>query len=268
MRIATHSGRSYLNNPNSMEISHALFEEGTLSRLRSLYATHPPLEKRIRAILPDWDGEYDMERQEREEQAAAAEVSRAGVDDSQRRREALLTGMTGVLVAEAMLQLNNEAVDILVSDLKLAGEDCAPLLKGLAQAHPRLLSLVITPFRDTQALLKLINEAQSAYNRAVPRAEGDAQRTIQEAEGYALDRVNRARGDATRFTALYDAYRQAPEVTRARMYLETLNEVLPKSGRKVIIGGDLDGVRPLLTLEGVVPLAGAARAAAPGGGSN
>jgi DNA-binding NtrC family response regulator len=63
-------------------------------------------------------------------------------------------------LAEAMLQLNNEAVDILVSDLKLAGEDCAPLLKGLAQAHPRLLSLVITPFRDTQALLKLINEAQ------------------------------------------------------------------------------------------------------------
>lgn len=63
-------------------------------------------------------------------------------------------------LAEAMLQLNNEPVDILVSDLKLAGEDTAPLLKTLAQAHPRLLSLVITPFRDTQALLRLINEAQ------------------------------------------------------------------------------------------------------------
>lgn len=63
-------------------------------------------------------------------------------------------------LAEAMLQLNNENVDILVSDLKLAGDDTAPLLKTLAQAHPRLLSLVVTPFQDTQALLRLVNEAQ------------------------------------------------------------------------------------------------------------
>ncbi|CAD5110160.1 response regulator [Zestomonas carbonaria] len=63
-------------------------------------------------------------------------------------------------LAEAMRMLNAEEVDILVSDLKLAGEDTAPLLKSLAQAHPRLLSLVVTTFRDTQALLKLINEAQ------------------------------------------------------------------------------------------------------------
>ncbi|WP_175253632.1 response regulator [Pseudomonas sp. BMW13] len=63
-------------------------------------------------------------------------------------------------LAEAMLQLNNERVDILVGDLKLAGEDTAPLLKTLAQAHPRLLSLVVTPFQDTQALLRLVNEAQ------------------------------------------------------------------------------------------------------------
>lgn len=63
-------------------------------------------------------------------------------------------------LAEAMLQLNNEPVDILVSDLKMAGEDTAPLLKTLAQAHPRLLSLVVTTFHDPQALLRLINEAQ------------------------------------------------------------------------------------------------------------
>ncbi|HEY8331153.1 MAG TPA: response regulator [Pseudomonas sp.] len=61
---------------------------------------------------------------------------------------------------EALQQLNSEAVDLLISDLKLAGEDTAPLLKTLAQAHPRLLSLVVTPFQDTQALLRLINEAQ------------------------------------------------------------------------------------------------------------
>ncbi len=63
-------------------------------------------------------------------------------------------------LSEALVTLNLEPVDLLVSDLKLGGEDMAPLLKSLAQAHPRLLSLVVTPFRDTQALLKLINEAQ------------------------------------------------------------------------------------------------------------
>ncbi|MDH1261471.1 response regulator [Pseudomonas sp. GD03944] len=61
---------------------------------------------------------------------------------------------------EALEMLNREPVDLLVSDLKLSGEDVAPLLKTLAQAHPRLLSVVVTPFCDTQALLKLINEAQ------------------------------------------------------------------------------------------------------------
>ncbi len=63
-------------------------------------------------------------------------------------------------LSEAVAVLNNHAVDMLISDLLLAGEDTAPLLKSLAQAHPRLLSLVVTPFCDTQALLKLINEAQ------------------------------------------------------------------------------------------------------------
>ncbi|HZX16933.1 MAG TPA: response regulator [Pseudomonas sp.] len=61
---------------------------------------------------------------------------------------------------EAVALLNSQPVDLLVSDLHVAGEDTAPLLKSLAQAHPRLLSLVVTPFCDTQALLKLINEAQ------------------------------------------------------------------------------------------------------------
>ncbi|MCY1277306.1 Regulator of RpoS [compost metagenome] len=63
-------------------------------------------------------------------------------------------------LAEALAMLNSKQVDVLVTDLTLAGDDTAPLLKSLAQAHPRLLSLVVTPFRDTQALLALINQAQ------------------------------------------------------------------------------------------------------------
>jgi membrane protease subunit HflK len=95
---------------------------------------------------------------------------------------------------------------------------------------------------------KLINEAQSEYNREIPKAKGEAEQTIAEAEGYALDRVNRARGDASLFDSIYEAYRKAPEVTRNRMYLETMTEVLPQVKSKIIVDGGLKGVLPLLNL--------------------
>jgi membrane protease subunit HflK len=97
---------------------------------------------------------------------------------------------------------------------------------------------------------KLINQAQSEYNREIPRASGQAQQTIQEAEGYALNRVNRAEGDAAAFNALYDEYRKAPEVTRQRIYLETMGQVLPQVRSKTIVDDELRGVLPLLNLDG------------------
>ena len=65
----------------------------------------------------------------------------------------------------------------------------------------------------------------------------------------ALDRVNRAQGDASRFAAVYEAYRQAPEVTRRRLYLETMQRVLPKVGGKVFLAENTTGVLPLLSLD-------------------
>lgn len=97
---------------------------------------------------------------------------------------------------------------------------------------------------------QLISEAQSEYNKVVPRARGEAKQTILEAEGYALDRINRAEGEAARFSALYNEYRKAPEVTRQRIYLETMRQILPKVGRKVVVDDDAGGVLPLLNLDG------------------
>lgn len=99
---------------------------------------------------------------------------------------------------------------------------------------------------------QLINLALTEYNQAVPRARGEAQRLIQEAEGYATARVNRAQGEATRFEAIYEEYRKAPRVTRTRMYLEMLNEVLPRVGKKFIIDDSGSQVLPLLNLTGEV----------------
>lgn len=102
---------------------------------------------------------------------------------------------------------------------------------------------------------RLTNEAYSEYNQEIPRAKGEALRVIQESEGYAAERVNRAQGEATRFESIYQEYRKAPRVTRNRMYLETLNEILPKMGKKVIIDEAQKGVLPLLNLatEGKLP---------------
>ncbi len=96
---------------------------------------------------------------------------------------------------------------------------------------------------------QLINEAQSEYNRIIPRARGEALQTINEAEGYALNRVNTARGDSARFVAVYNEYRKAPEVTKKRIYLETMNQILPQVSKKVVIDETLKGIIPLLNLE-------------------
>jgi membrane protease subunit HflK len=83
----------------------------------------------------------------------------------------------------------------------------------------------------------LINQALGAKNRMVPRTKGEADKQIKEAEGQMIRRVNEAEGDANRFNAFFAEYKKAPEVTRQRMYLETMAEVLPKFKRKVLMNG-------------------------------
>lgn len=97
---------------------------------------------------------------------------------------------------------------------------------------------------------QMINQARADYNKEIPRAKGEAQRTMQRAEGYAVNRVNRAKGEASRFDSLYTEYSKAPEVTRQRIYIETLGEVLPKVKRKVIIDANATDVVPLLPMGG------------------
>jgi len=97
---------------------------------------------------------------------------------------------------------------------------------------------------------QLINVALAEYNAVIPRARGEAEQTILQAEGYALDRVNRAEGEAARFAAVETAYRQSPNVTRQRLYLETMQRILPQVGRKVFIAEGANGVLPLLSLDG------------------
>jgi membrane protease subunit HflK len=98
---------------------------------------------------------------------------------------------------------------------------------------------------------RMINEARADFNRVIPKARGQAEQTVKNAEGYAADRVNRARGDAALFDSIRAAYARAPEVTRRRIYLETMGELLPNVKHKIVLDNDLKGLLPLLPLGSV-----------------
>jgi len=100
----------------------------------------------------------------------------------------------------------------------------------------------------TQEKEKMIYQAKEDYNKAIPTARGEAERTIKAAEGYSLDRINRAKGDASRFKAVYAEYTKAKDVTKRRLYLESLKALLPKLGEKYIVDADQKNLLPLLNL--------------------
>jgi membrane protease subunit HflK len=118
----------------------------------------------------------------------------------------------------------------------------------------------VNPPRPVQASFDEVNQAQQEkersinvangeYNKAVPQARGTADRRIREANGYAVQRVNEAEGDAARFNALLVEYQKAPEVTRRRLYLETMGSVLASLKSKVVVDSDVKQVLPLLQLD-------------------
>jgi membrane protease subunit HflK len=119
---------------------------------------------------------------------------------------------------------------------------------------------VIDEFRDVQAAgadqQALINEAEANANRILPEARGQAAIIIQEAEAYRSQVVNRATGEAARFISVYDEYRQAEDVTKKRMYLETMEEIMGRVNKVIIDGEAGSGVVPYLPLPEVQKRAG------------
>jgi membrane protease subunit HflK len=98
----------------------------------------------------------------------------------------------------------------------------------------------------------LIFQAREQYNREIPKARGVANSTILEAEGYAVERINKAQGETRRFLDLLTEYRKAPEVTRKRLYLETLEEILPRVEEIYVMDPKGTGALPILPLRGTL----------------
>lgn len=100
-----------------------------------------------------------------------------------------------------------------------------------------------------QSKEKLINEARREYNKVIPLAEGEKDQRIREADGYRLKRINEAEGDAARFNSLFAEYRKAPEVTRRRIYIETMQDVMPSIQSKILMDDEMRSLLPLLNLD-------------------
>lgn len=103
--------------------------------------------------------------------------------------------------------------------------------------------------RAQQEREQVINEANGEYNRVIPKAKGLADQRVSGAQGFAVQRVNEAEGDVVRFRELLTQYEKAPAITKQRLYLETMNEVLPQIGNKVILDEDAKQFLPLMNLE-------------------
>src|SRR5664279_4397611 len=122
----------------------------------------------------------------------------------------------------------------------------------------------VNPPREVQASFNEVNKAQQDrenainiangyYNEAVPKAKGQADQTIRGAEGYRFKRVNEAEGDVASFNAMLEQYIKAPEITRTRLYLETMGEILPQVGQKIIIDDSMKQLLPILPLSTKLP---------------
>src|SRR3990170_827493 len=100
-----------------------------------------------------------------------------------------------------------------------------------------------------QDLERMVNQAQEQANKVIPKAAGEAKQAVAEAQGYATERVNQARGEATRFSAVLEEYQRVPEVTRRRLYLEAMGEVLGRAKGLYIVDSEQKALVPWLSID-------------------
>lgn len=104
-----------------------------------------------------------------------------------------------------------------------------------------------------QDMNRLINEGKEAYNSEIPKARGQADQMVEVAQGYATERVNRSKGDVARFSAVLTEYRKAPDITRQRLYYETMEEIFKDAKNVELIDKSLQNFLPIKSLGGQSP---------------
>ncbi len=177
---------------------------------------------------------------------ALSESSMRAVIGDRSITEALTLGKADIEVEAA--KTLQEALDLYKSGIKVVRVNLQSVLP------PDEVKSSFTAVNDAeQERETMINEALRSYNQSIPAAKGEALQVIQTAEGYKLDRVNRAKGEAERFKSILAEYQKSKDVTKKRMYLEAMADILPKLSRRVIVDENLKGILPMLSLDGVAP---------------
>jgi membrane protease subunit HflK len=174
------------------------------------------------------------------------------------------------MVAEAAVRMavgNSNVTEVLTTERAMLATEIQKNLQTILNGYDIGVRIVTVKFQDVnppepvKAAFNEVNEAQQEkeslifqareqYNREVPKSAGVAKSTILEAEGYAVERLNRAKGETARFLALLAEYSKAPLVTRQRLHLETLEEVLPQIDQIYAMDGKAPSALPLLELRG------------------
>ncbi len=171
-------------------------------------------------------------------------------------------------IAEAMVRKtigNADVTQVLTTDRAVLADQIQQGLQAILNQYDIGVRIVTVKFQDVnppeavkdafnevneaeQQKESLIFQAREQYNREVPKARGEAKRTLQEAQGYAVERINKARGETNRFLALLTEYKKAPLVTRRRIHIETMEQVLPNLDEIYIMDEKTSGTLPLLPL--------------------
>jgi len=169
------------------------------------------------------------------EVALRSTVGRMRIDDVITERRAEVQAETQNFLERL---LDSYKTGLLVTDVRLQ----------IADAPQQVRDAFHEVVRAREDRERLVNEAQAYMEDILPRARGSARQIPEEAIAYREERVRRARGDAVRFTQVLEEYRRAPEVTRERMHIEALEEILSKPNKVILSGESKEGVLPLLPL--------------------
>ncbi len=110
---------------------------------------------------------------------------------------------------------------------------------------------------------QLVNQAKGAYNQVIPEAGGRALKMVAEAEAYSINLVNKAKGDAEKFKTILEAYRKAPEITRRRLYLDTMEEIFSQVDHLTVVDPEIKGLMPIYSKNVAQALAEPVKAAEP-----
>ena len=169
--------------------------------------------------------------------------------------EAIMRQVVGDRSINEVINQRKEIADTARVDLQKALDEASTgiSLKTIELKRTNVPEPVQPSFNEVNQSMQekeqMVYKAKEEYNKAIPASRGEAERMIRGAEGYALDRINRAKGDTHRFLALWEEYEKAEDVTRRRLYLEAMQEVLPRIKTKYIIDHEQKTLLPLLNLK-------------------